>query len=73
MWERGGIICTGETYKAVVKLTFMKGTVVDDSKGLFNTSLEGKARRAIDMREGDEIDKASFKALVKAAVAVNGK
>lgn len=57
----------------MVKLTFMKGTVVDDSKGLFNTSLEGKARRAIDMREGDEIDKASFKALVKAAVAVNGK
>lgn len=73
MWEHGGIICTGETYKAVVKLTFMKGTVVDDSKGLFNTSLEGKARRAIDMREGDEIDEASFKALVKAAVAVNGK
>ncbi len=71
VWEHGGIICTGETYKAVVKLTFMKGAAVDDPKGLFNASLEGNARRAIDIREADEIDEAAFKALIKAAAKVN--
>jgi hypothetical protein len=71
VWEKDGIICTGETYKAVVKLTFMKGAAVDDPKGLFNSSLEGNARRAIDIRETDEINEAAFKALVKAAVEVN--
>ena len=73
VWEKDGIICTGETYKAVVKLTFMKGAAVDDPKGLFNSSLEGNVRRAIDIHEADEIDEAAFKALVRAAVAVNGK
>ena len=71
VWEKDGIICTGETYKQVVKLTFMKGAVVADPKGLFNSSLEGNARRAIDIHEADEIDEAAFKALVKRAVAVN--
>jgi hypothetical protein len=71
VWEKDGIICTGETYKAVVKLTFMKGAAVDDPKGLFNSSLEGNARRAIDIRESDEINEAAFKALVRAAVKVN--
>lgn len=73
VWEKDGIICTGETYKQVVKLTFMKGAVVADPKGLFNSSLEGNARRAIDIHEADEIDEAAFKALVRAAVAVNAK
>ena len=73
VWEKDGIICTGETYKQVVKLTFMKGAVVADPKGLFNSSLEGNARRAIDIREDDPIDEAAFKALVRAAVAVNAK
>ena len=71
VWEFGGIICTGETYKAVVKLTFMKGAAVADPKGLFNSSLEGNARRAIDIHDGDEIDEAAFKALILAAVALN--
>jgi hypothetical protein len=71
VWEKDGIICTGETYKAVVKLTFMKGAAVDDPKGLFNSSLEGNARRAIDIRETDEINEAAFTALVKRAVGVN--
>jgi hypothetical protein len=73
VWEKGGIICTGETYKQVVKLTFAKGARVDDPAGLFNSSLEGNARRAIDVREGDEIDEVAFIALVKRAVKVNGK
>ncbi len=73
VWEKGGIICTGETYKQVVKLTFMKGAAVDDPMGVFNASLEGNARRAIDLRESDEIDEAAFKALVVAAVLVNKK
>ena len=73
VWEKDGIICTGETYKQVVKLTFMKGAAVADPKGLFNSSLEGNARRAIDIHEADEIDEAAFKALVRAAVAVNAK
>jgi hypothetical protein len=71
VWERPGIICTGETYKSVVKLTFAKGAALADRKGLFNASLEGNARRAIDLREGDRIDAAAFKALVRAAVAAN--
>ncbi len=71
VWEKGGIICTGETYKAVVKLTFAKGAALDDPQGLFNASLEGNVRRAIDLREGEEIDAAAFKALVQAAVKLN--
>lgn len=72
VWEHDGIICTGETYKAVVKLTFAKGAALDDPAGLFNSSLEGNVRRAIDIREGEKIDEAAFKALVRAAVALNG-
>src|SRR3954469_1686229 len=71
VWERGGIICTGETYKAVVKLTFARGAALDDPAMLFNSSLEGNTRRAIDIPEGGEIDAAAFKALVRAAVALN--
>jgi hypothetical protein len=70
-WEHAGIICTGETYKTVVKTTFAKGAALDDPKGLFNSSLEGNVRRAIDFREGEAIDAEAFKALVKAAVALN--
>jgi hypothetical protein len=73
VWEKGGIICTGETYKQVVKLTFAKGARVDDPAGLFNSSLEGNVRRAVDIRESDEFDEAAFTALVKRAVMVNGK
>lgn len=71
VWSHGGIICTGETYKSVVKLTFAKGASLDDPAGLFNSSLDGKVRRAIDLREGDEPDEDAFKALVRAAVALN--
>lgn len=71
VWEDGGIICTGETYKSVVKLTFAKGASLDDPAGLFNSSLDGNTRRAIDIREGEVIDEGSFKAVVKAAVALN--
>jgi hypothetical protein len=71
-FEHDGIICTGETYKQVVKLTFAKGASLDDPKGLFNSSLEGNVRRAIDFREGDKVNATAFKALVKAAVALNG-
>ncbi len=71
VWEKDGIICTGETYKAVVKLTFMKGAAVEDPNGLFNSSLEGNARRAIDIREADVINEVAFKALVLAAVGLN--
>jgi hypothetical protein len=71
VWEHDGIICTGETYKAVVKLTFAKGSALDDSSGLFNASLEGNARRAIDIKEGEKINEKAFKALIRAAVAVN--
>ena len=70
-WSRNGIICTGETYKAAVKLTFMKGASLPDPATLFNSSLEGNARRAIDIREGDKIDAKAFTALVKAAAAMN--
>ena len=71
MWEHDGIICTGETYKQVVKLTFARGAALDDPAGLFNSSLEGNVRRAIDVREGEAIDEAAFKALVLAAIAAN--
>lgn len=70
-WSQGGIICTGETYKAIVKTTFAKGASLDDPAGLFNASLDGNVRRAIDFREGDEIDAEAFKSLVRAAVAHN--
>ena len=72
VWSHDGIICTGETYKDKVKLTFAKGASLKDRSGLFNSSLEGNTRRAIDIHEGDEIDEYAFKALVRAAVALNG-
>ncbi|MBQ0820107.1 DUF1801 domain-containing protein [Microvirga terrae] len=72
VWSQGGIICTGETYKSVVKMTFAKGASLEDPSGLFNASLEGNTRRAIDLREGDRIDEEALKALVRAAVALNG-
>ena len=71
VFEHSGIICTGETYKAVVKLTFAKGAALDDPKKLFNASLEGNARRAIDIAKDDKIDATAFKALIRAAVAAN--
>jgi len=71
VWSHAGIICTGETYKAAVKLTFAKGASLDDPSGLFNASLEGNTRRAIDIHEGDELDEGAFKTLIRAAVAVN--
>jgi hypothetical protein len=71
VWEHDGIICTGETYKAVVKLTFAKGAALDDPSGLFNSSLEGNVRRAIDFHEGDKLDAEALKALIRAAVALN--
>ncbi|HEU0216650.1 MAG TPA: DUF1801 domain-containing protein [Stellaceae bacterium] len=71
VWSHAGIICTGETYKSVVKLTFAKGASLDDSSGLFNASLEGNTRRAIDIREGEEIDVDAFKTLVRDAVTLN--
>ena len=70
-WEHDGIICTGETYKQVVKTTFAKGASLDDPSGLFNSSLEGNTRRAIDFHEGEDIDEDAFKALIRAAVALN--
>lgn len=71
VWEHDGIICTGETYKAVVKLTFAKGASLEDPSGLFNSSLEGNARRAIDIHEGDRLDEKALKALIRAAIALN--
>jgi hypothetical protein len=71
VWSHGGILCTGETYKSVVKLTFAKGAALDDPKGLFNSSLEGNTRRAIDIHEGEPIDGEGLKALIRAAVALN--
>jgi hypothetical protein len=71
VWEHAGILCTGETYKAVVKLTFAKGASLPDPSGLFNASLEGNTRRAIDLHEGDKLDEAAFQALIRAAVALN--
>ena len=72
VWEHDGIICTGETYKQVVKLTFAKGASLEDPTGLFNSSLEGNVRRAIDIHEGEEVDESAFKALIHEAVALNG-
>ena len=71
VWSHGGGICTGETYKEVVKLTFFKGAALKDPKKLFNSSLDGGTRRAIDIRKGERLDAAAFKALVRAAVALN--
>jgi hypothetical protein len=71
VWYHGGMICTGETYKKAVKVTFAKGASLEDPADLFNSSLEGNTRRAIDFHEGDEIDEKAFKALVRAAVALN--
>ena len=71
VWSHDGLICTGETYKSVVKMTFAKGAALKDPSGLFNSSLEGNARRAIDFHEGEKIDEAALKALVRAAVALN--
>jgi len=71
VWEHDGIICTGETYKAIVKLTFAKGASLKDPSGLFNASLEGNMRRAIDIHESDKIDEKAFKALIRAAVTLN--
>jgi hypothetical protein len=71
VWSHAGMICTGETYRHVVKITFAKGASLDDPSGLFNSSLEGNTRRAIDLHEGDEINEQAFKALVSAAVALN--
>src|SRR5262249_28864275 len=71
VWSHGGIVCTGETYKEVVKLTFAKGASLDDPVSLFNSSLEGNTRRAIDFRKDDKIDEAAFKALVRSAIALN--
>ena len=71
VWYHDGMICTGETYKSIVKLTFAKGASLDDPSGLFNSSLEGNTRRAIDFHEGDEVDEDAFKTLVLAAAAMN--
>lgn len=71
VWEHAGIICTGETYKAVVKLTFAKGAALDDPSSLFNSSLEGNTRRAIDLREGEKLNEKALKALVRAAALLN--
>jgi hypothetical protein len=71
VWSHDGLICTGETYKSVVKLTFAKGASLKDPSGLFNSSLEGNVRRAIDLHEGDEMDADAFKTLIRAAVALN--
>ena len=73
VWSHGGIICTGETYKSAVKMTFAKGAKLEDPSGLFNSSLEGNTRRAIDIHEGDKIDEKALKALVRAAAALNCK
>jgi len=71
VWSHDGIVCTGESYKDKVKLTFAKGASLDDPSGLFNSSLEGNVRRAIDIQEGDDLDEQAFKALVRAAVGLN--
>ncbi|HEX6959229.1 MAG TPA: DUF1801 domain-containing protein [Ferrovibrio sp.] len=71
VWSHAGIVCTGETYKAVVKMTFAKGAALEDPAGLFNASLDGSTRRAIDLRQGDRIDEKALQALIRAAVALN--
>lgn len=72
VWSHDGIVCTGETYKSAVKMTFAKGASLEDPKGLFNASLEGNTRRAIDIHEGERINEAALKALIRAAIALNG-
>lgn len=71
VWSHDGIVCTGETYKSIVKLTFAKGAALEDPSGLFNASLEGNTRRAIDIREGEEVEAGAFKTLIRAAAALN--
>jgi hypothetical protein len=73
VWSHNGLICTGETYKSIVKLTFARGATIQDPSRLFNSSLEGNTRRAIDIHEGEQVDAGAFKALVKAAVALNAQ
>jgi hypothetical protein len=73
VWSHGGIVCTGETYKSVVKMTFAKGAALKDSSGLFNSSLDGNVRRAIDIREGETVDEAALKELIRAAMTLNLK
>ena len=73
VWSDGGIVCTGESYKAIVKLTFAKGASVKDPKRIFNSSLDGNVRRAIDLHEGDKINESAFKELIRAAVKLNSK
>jgi hypothetical protein len=73
VWSHGGIVCTGETYKNVVKMTFARGAALDDPSGLFNSSLEGNVRRAIDIHEGEKIDRTALKKLIRAAVALNSE
>ena len=73
VWSDGGIICTGESYKTAVKLTFLKGASIKDPKGIFNSSLDGNARRAIDLHEGDKINESAFKEIIRAAVKLNAK
>lgn len=73
VWEHDGIICTGETYKSAVKLTFARGAALEDPTGLFNASLDGNTRRAIDLHQGDDLDEKAFKTLIRAAIALNGK
>ena len=72
VWSHDGLICTGETYKSAVKMTFAKGAFLDDPSGLFNSSLEGRLRRAVDFREGDKVNEKALKTLIRAAVALNG-
>ncbi len=73
VWSDGGIVCTGESYKAIIKLTFAKGASIKDPKRIFNSSLDGNARRAIDLHEGDKINETAFKELIRAAVKLNSK
>ncbi len=73
VWSDGGIICTGESYKTYVKFTFLKGASIEDPRGIFNASLDGNARRAIDLHEGDELDESAFKEIIRAAVRLNSK
>lgn len=73
VWSDGGIVCTGETYKTYVKLTFMKGASIEDPEGIFNSSLDGNARRAIDLHEGDKINESAFSEMIRAAVKLNSK
>jgi len=73
VWSHNGIVCTGETYKNVVKMTFAKGAALEDPSGLFNSSLEGNVRRAIDIHEGDKVDEAALKDLIRAAIALNAQ